>query len=471
MKASSYNAIRPSHGASRPWAIRLCLLVWLMTPGFCVAQSEAPVPTEPSPSTSVQGEALSAWQYMQAVPLEKAGETGLLDFVLTPSVFDGSRVDLADLRLYDASGREVPYALRVRTPRQATQPVPATQFNDVEGPDRTNLLSLDLGQKVIEHNEVQIKTQGSEFRRRVLLEGSQDDEQWSVLADENLLDFGQGDQKLIEDRISYRPCRLRYLRISLHRDPLVDKKLVPIQEVVVRRRIEVPGEYVTRDVTFGDREGVKTGSGPGSAWFVDLAGRSNPCERLHVDIADAEFARDYFIEAARPPAPRSSPWHVSSGDWQRRAGEPIAPMVASFPEQRAARLRVSITDHRNPVLQLQAMRVTAAVRQVIFEADTDITEPVHLYYGNPKAAAPNYDIARNLPETLSPPPSRVELGPRQGNPSYQPEPLPLTERLPWLIYVLLGFAVVVLGLLIANLARAAIAGSAEQQLSASADRP
>lgn len=469
MRVSSRSVIQPSQSGSRPWTIRLCLLLWLMAPGFCAAQSEAPAPTEPSPPSSVQGEALSAWQYMQAVPLEETEETGLVDFVLTPSVFDGSRVDLADLRLYDAGGREVPYALRVRTPRQATQPVPATQFNDVEGPDKTNLLSLDLGEKAIEHNEVQIKTQGSGFRRRVLLEGSQDDEQWSVLADDNLLDFGQGDQKWIEDRISYSPCRLRYLRISLHGDPLIDKRLVPIKEVVVRRRIEVPGEYVTRDVTFGDREGVKTQSGPGSAWFVDLAGQHNPCERLHVDIADAEFARDFFIEAAGPPAPRSSPWHVSSGDWQRRAGEPIAPMVASFPEQRAARLRLSITDHRNPVLQLQAMRVTAAVRQVVFEANADITEPVHLYYGNPKAAAPNYDIARNLPETLSPPPSRVEMGPPQENPSYQPEPLPLTERLPWLIYALLGLAVVVLGLLIANLARAAIAASDRQQVSAPAD--
>ena len=469
MRAFRRSVIQPSAIGKRPWAIRMGLLVWLMGQGFCVAQSDASAPTEPDRSSSVQGEALSAWQYMQPVSLAETDENGLVDFVLTPSVFDGARVDLADLRLYDASGREVPYALRVRTPRQATQAVAATRFNDVEGPDRTNLLSLDLGEEVIEHNEVQIKTQGSGYRRRVLLEGSQDGEQWSILADENLLDFGQGDRKLIEDRISYSPCRLRYLRVTLHRDPLVDKQLVPIEDVVVRRRIEVPGEYVTRDAPFGDREGVKTQSGPGSAWFVDLAGRHNPCERLHVDIADAEFARDFFIEAAAPPAPRSSPWHVSSGQWQRRAGERITPMVAAFPEQRAARLRLSITDHRNPVLSIQAMRVTAAVRQVVFEANTDITEPVHLYYGNPKANAPNYDIARNLPETLSPPPRRAELEPRQENPSYQPEPLPLTERLPWLIYILLGLTVAVLGILIASLARAAIAGSNAQQLSAPAD--
>jgi hypothetical protein len=129
-------------------------------------------------------------------------------------------------------------------------------------------------------------------------------------------------------------------------------------------------------------------------------------------------------------------------------------------------LRLSITDHRNPVLQLQAMRVTAAARQVVFEAGGGVAGPVTLYFGNPEAAAPNYDIARNLPEALSPPPRRVVPGPRQENPNYQPPPLPLTERLPWLIYVLLGLAIAVLGLLIANLARAAIAASDTQRPSA-----
>ena len=469
MKVTSCNTIQLSPSGSGSWAIRLWLVPCLLAPGLCVAQGETPAPREAAPANSVQDEALSAWQYIQTVPLAETRETKLVDFVLTPSVFDGARIDLADLRLYDAIGREIPYALRVRSPRNATQAVPATQFNDVEGPDKTNLLSLDLGQEVIEHNEVQIKTRGSGFRRSVLLEGSQDGEQWSVLADKNLLNFGEGDDKLIEDRIAYPPCRLRYLRITLHRDPQIDKQLVPIEEVVVRRRIEVPGEYVTREVVFGEREGVKTQNGPGSAWFIDLGGRHNPVERLHVDIADPEFARDYFIEAAGPPAPRSSPWRVASGQWQRRAGEAIKPMVATFPEQRAARLRLSITDHRNPALHLQEMRVTAAVRQVIFEVDGELIEPVQLFYGNPEAAAPNYDFAKNLPKTPSPAPYRLELEPRQGNPRYQPPPLPLTERLPWLIYVLLGLAIAALGLLIANLARAAIAVSEARHQPAQAD--
>jgi hypothetical protein len=101
-------------------------------------------------------------------------------------------------------------------------------------------------------------------------------------------------------------------------------------------------------------------------------------------------------------------------------------------------------------------RAAAPARVIIAEPGKSPVGPWRLYFGNPKAEAPNYDFARNLPPRLEPPPARLKLEPRQENPVYQPEPLPLTERLPWLIYVLLGAAVAVLGLLIASLARAAI---------------
>jgi len=115
-----------------------------------------------------------------------------------------------------------------------------------------------------------------------------------------------------------------------------------------------------------------------------------------------------------------------------------------------------VTDNRNPPLRLTAVKAAAPARVVIAKRPESPSGPWRLYFGHPKAEAPNYDFARNLPQKLDPPPDRVSLGPRQANPIYQPEPLPLTERLPWLIYVLLGAAVAVLAALIFNLARVAI---------------
>ena len=47
-------------------------------------------------------EAVSAWKFLAEVPVAAAGKSPLIDFVVPPSVFDAARVDLADLRLYDA---------------------------------------------------------------------------------------------------------------------------------------------------------------------------------------------------------------------------------------------------------------------------------------------------------------------------------------------------------------------------------
>src|SRR5690349_6028561 len=74
-------------------------------------------------------EQLSAWRYVQDVQLPPARTAKLDDFVLTVAVFDGARSDLADLRLYDPSGREVPYAFRVRRPDYRDEAINAAEFN------------------------------------------------------------------------------------------------------------------------------------------------------------------------------------------------------------------------------------------------------------------------------------------------------------------------------------------------------
>ena len=147
---------------------------------------------------------------------------------------------------------------------------------------------------------------------------------------------------------------------------------------------------------------------------------------------------------------------VTSGLWRRRSGQPIGMLVATFPEVRAARLRIVITDNRNAPLQLQSAKYSAAARQVVFTPQAN-AGPVRLYFGNPEAESPIYDFARNLPEKLAPPPDRAVIGPRTANPHYSPKPLPLTERWPWLIYVVLSLASAVLVGIAASLSRAAIA--------------
>ena len=78
-----------------------------------------------------------------------------------------------------------------------------------------------------------------------------------------------------------------------------------------------------------------------------------------------------------------------------------------------------------------------------------------LYYGNPKALAPHYDLGMRIPANPAGTPVRQTLSPQRDNPIYRPEPKPFSERSPWLIYVVLAAASLALAAILLSLARAA----------------
>jgi uncharacterized protein DUF3999 len=379
------------------------------------------------------------------------------DLILPVEVFGRAREDLGDLRLFDAAGSEVHYALRVREAQYSQQEVKASEFNRSTVADETSELTLDLGENPDEHNEVELKLPGEDFRRQTVLEASDDGKEWHKLVERNLFHFRSGAHELHESRLSYPPSRFRYLRVQVERDATVDRKPVEIEAAIVRRRVELPGEFVTIQATVGSRDAVRAAGAPGSAWIIDLGVDHVPCERIELEIAETEFARDYVIEAGGPVGSDQPFVQVAWGQWSRKAGEASRPATAVFPEQRCARLRLVVTDYSNPPLSVQGCRVQGAARELVFAHENSLSSPLKLYYGNPNAEPPHYDLERNLPAQLEPKPERIELGPEQSNPDYVPEPLPFTERWPWLIDLVLAAAGLALAAIIVSLGRTAIA--------------
>src|SRR5262249_5862218 len=221
------------------------------------------------------------------------------------------------------------------------------------------------------------------------------------------------------------------------------------------RSTQIAGEYVTRQATLGNREPVKAVGGPGSAWYIDFGGReAAPCEQLSFDIFDDDFVRTYQLERADEDGAHEV---IARGEWGRRAGVAAKQREIRFAEVTTGRLRLIVTDYRNSPLSITAVRYTAPARQLVFANTIDLTAPLRLYFGNPKAEPPRYDFAANLPAKVEPAPVRATLDPPVENPEYRPEPKPWTEKWPWLGYGVLGTASIVLLGILAALARVAIA--------------
>ena len=64
---------------------------------------------------SADEEQIDHWTSFAEIALPAPHEAApYYDLVITPEVFDKAQADLADLRMRDAQGRELPYALRIR---------------------------------------------------------------------------------------------------------------------------------------------------------------------------------------------------------------------------------------------------------------------------------------------------------------------------------------------------------------------
>jgi hypothetical protein len=427
----------------------------LALPLIAAASLAAGPPAErPARDARAAPERLASWEWYQEVelpPWDKPPRWA--DFVLPTAVFDRVRPDLADLRLADGQGQTVPYALRVRWPRDEQRPIDARAFNAATRADRSAELSLDLGERPPEHSELAVTASGTDFRRRLRLEGSSDAKDWHLLLDDFLVDFRARDQLVDIHSFRYPVSTDRYLCVQLFPDRSLEKGQPALRAVVVSRTIQVPGEEVTRDAELGLRQPDRGDGGPGSVWPINLGGRV-PCARLSFDVADEELTRPFRLEQADPGQP---PLFLVAGEWRRRPGEERRPLEIRLPaEVLATRLRLVVTDFGNPPADRAQGPLRGAGAAGGLPADAAAARHLRLYFGNPAAEAPRYDFAASLPPQPGAAARPGAVGRGHPQPRLHPTPRPWTERFRWLVDLVLVLAGLVLLAILAALAREAL---------------
>ena len=145
---------------------------------------------------------MSSWPFFVEVTPSSAAP-GIYDLVVPFPVMDKAREDLADLRLYDGQGREIPYAVRIRNEVDDKQVMATEVFNQATTGTASEM-SVDLGENTGEHNEVEIQTVGENFRRRVEVEGSDSSKEWRTLETGGMLFSFESQNRAVESsRVTY----------------------------------------------------------------------------------------------------------------------------------------------------------------------------------------------------------------------------------------------------------------------------
>jgi Protein of unknown function (DUF3999) len=402
---------------------------------------------------------LSSWPFF--VEATTNGNAGVYQFTVPLHVMGQSRDDLGDLRLFDAENHEIPYAVRVRREINNKDEFNVQLFNEVTAGSSTEA-TIDLGEAPSEHNEVQIETAGTDFRRRVIVEGSDSVGAWRTLRSDAVIFAFQSDGKSVESNsVTYPTSRYRYLRVRVSADEFSDDRAPDITNVKASMTLHEKGELTTWGVNVPSYQLLRNQGAYASSWIIDLGARV-PCERLSLSIAEPSFYRPFLVETFDDP---QNPQLLASGNLSRRVGEENQPQVIIFDhEEHVRQLRLQITDYSNPTLSIERIEAGAPARELVFELKRPQSLPLRLYFGNSKIPEPHYDFEKEL-GTLKTVPLQSSVGDTNKNPAYVPEPLPFTERVPWLIYLVLAAASVALGWILFSLARRTVRQVEEQRQS------
>jgi hypothetical protein len=401
---------------------------------------------------------LSSWpQYVELNPTPTAG---VYKFTVPLHVMGQSRDDLGDLRLFDEQNREIPYAIRILQTADQRQETGSKLFNRATVGSASEA-TVDLGDNPGEHNEVEVETTGGDFRRQVTVEGSDSGREWRMLRSDGVVfNFASSGRNLTSTHVKYSASRYRYVRVRVSADELSDDGAPEITNVKVSRAFHQEGVLSTWSVFVPDYQLWRNQGAHSSSWTIDF-GQRLPCSQLSLTISDPSFYRPFQVENVDDP---QNPRLLASGNLSRRADEEAHPQVITFDqEEHVQRVKLQVTDYSNQTLNIESINAAAPLREVVFELKQSQSLPLRLYFGNQKVTEPHYDFEKELDAKLKTKVSTTAVGNSQRNAAYTPEPLPFTERLPWLIYLVLAASSVVLGWILWSLTKTVLKRDVEQQ--------
>lgn len=405
------------------------------------------------------------WRFYKPVALP-AGLFGseLVELELDAAVFAHAAPGLEDLRLVEppesreADSREVPYKLLVEVGEHRRAAVPVKMRDLGYVPNDHTTFVLDLQAEGDLHNEVEIQTSSANFQRRVTVEASDDGATWRVLQrDGKIFDFTIPERGFStrDTRVRYPSTAARFLRVRVIDDELepltVRGAVVFFAQQLAPRHSSLPLAIVNRAENPEDKQ---------TTLLLDAGSAGFPANAVRLEIPRRNFYRQATLEGSDDAltwAPAQTGETLYDFDTPKFVG---SNRLIQFGESRYRYYRITIFNEDNPPLDVTGAQLRGFARKLIFSADAGAA--YRLYYGNPAASAPSYELERIFPYLVTEDLPAARLGAHTPNrelvmptpvPPPPARPEPFTERHPWLLPGVVGLAALLLGLFLARLAR------------------
>jgi hypothetical protein len=380
-----------------------------------------------------------AWRYSRSIQPEHADT---LNFVtLDRAIFSHSENQLADLRMIDDLGQELPYEVRSQiTPPPDPVRVAATLRENSFVPGKFTQVVLDLGEHTGFHNNLRVQTNESDFINWVEVAASDDAHLWRIVNARAPISRFRKENLEGNQTIRYSENNARYLRLR-------------IQEAA--HTFEVTGVEVFSSPAMKTESPAETGvlltslltpdsnGAPSQTqWTVDLGSAAIPVAKFNFDTTQPEFYRAVRLLTS-----------TDQKEWQSVGGGEIHRFVVNGKTEESLGVqcygmwgprfwRVEVLNANDAPLSAVHLSLVIPLRFVLFHPAQN--RSYRLIYGNARATSPQYDLGRTLHIQANEVIVHLELGTEEATSNYA-DPRPFTERHPNLLWVALGVAVVLLG--------------------------
>lgn len=399
-----------------------------------------------------------AWRYSAPIAVGDAADTRLVRVQVPLEAAAHGQPGWSDLRVVDEAGREVPYVLHAQMEKRRVERREARLLEMSFAPGESTQGIVDLGSEPPEHNSIELEINQPDYFLWVEIAVGNDARRWRILNERSPIYRFTSSGLAGNQTVHYSTSRSRYLRVRL----LDGEKKLPLRAARVTQDVREEAATVPLPATFRPDSAAPTQQ----TWWVADLHRSDPSERGPdpsergaQPVSEVRFEHDapeFYRTLRISRSGDGKLWsQAASGDIYRvKRNAPAAEnpqgratrerLRVTFPETYGRYWRVEVMDRNDPPLQPLRITLHTIPRHVVFRAEPG--RSYRLLYGNERAAAPQYSLAQLIDPSDIASAARGTVGAAAALDAPS-DPLPWTERHPYVLWAAAIFAAAVLGLL------------------------
>lgn len=379
--------------------------------------------------------AWSHWLYFRAIELPTVVAPQLVSVIVPQDAYAHVQPWLADIRVIDDRGEEVPFVRFTHEGTRTTKSLPTSLLENSFAPGLYTQLVLDTGSAAPFHNGVNIQSPESDFIEWVQVEASDDARAWRIVQERAPIFRFQKESRQGTQLVSYSDNNARYLRVRI----LDGKQKFFVTGASVVYEAVDPPERAAIVVNAALDSSAPAGK---TVWRIDLGTAALNIKEVQFNVAPAEFSRTVEITTSED----GKDWFpFASGEIYRFHQENIVreQLTVDVPNYTDRRYwRVAILNGNDAPLPGVTPALYMTPRHIIFEQQPG--RSYRLLYGQALAKAPAYDLERRLDAKMMDAAAPGQLRGEELNSAWS-DPRPWTEKYDVVLWLALGIAVLLLG--------------------------